>query len=48
MWPVRANQKFGDAGQHPALAGNRVGQHHVEGAQAVGGDDQQVLVVATA
>ena len=32
------------AGQHFALAGNRRRHHHVEGRQAVGGDDQQLVV----
>ena len=38
--------EVGNARQHAALARNRVGQHHVERAQAVGGDDQHVPVVA--
>ena len=38
--------EVGNARQNAALAGDRVGQHHVERAQAVGGDDQHVPVVA--
>jgi hypothetical protein len=30
-------------GQHRALAGDRVGQDHVEGGEAIGGDDQQLV-----
>ena len=45
MCRVRSNQKLRDLRQHATLAGNRVGHHHVEGAQAIGGDDQHVLLV---
>ncbi len=37
--------EFRDAGQHQTLAGNGVGQYHIEGGNPVGRDDQQVLVV---
>ena len=36
--------EIADLAQHLALAGDRVGQHHVERAEAVGGHDQQALV----
>ena len=39
-----AEPEIGDLAQHLALAGNRVGQHHIEGRQAVGGDHQQVAI----
>ena len=32
--------EIGDAVQHPPLVGNRIGQHHVERRQPVGGDDE--------
>ena len=31
-------------GEHPALVGDRLGHHHVEGRHAVGGDHQQAAV----
>ncbi len=37
--------EIGNLVQHAALARDRIGQHHVEGAQAVGRDDQQVIGV---
>jgi hypothetical protein len=39
-----AEPEVGHRRQHRALAGNRIGQDHVEGRQAVGGDDQQLVV----
>jgi hypothetical protein len=35
----------GDLRQDLSLEGNGIGQHHVEGRQAVGGDDEQMLGV---
>jgi hypothetical protein len=43
--PGACEPEIRDLREHAALAGNRVGQHHVEGAQAIGGDDQHVLLV---
>jgi hypothetical protein len=40
-----AEPEVGNPGQDLALARDRVGQHHVEGRQAIGGDDQQALVI---
>lgn len=34
-----------DLTEHFTLAGNRVGQYHVEGRQAVTGDHQQALII---
>ena len=31
-------------GQHPALVGNRRRQHHIEGRQPIGGDDQDLVI----
>jgi hypothetical protein len=45
MWPSFSNQKLATAVQHFALARNRVRQDDVEGGQAVGGDDQQLVGV---
>jgi hypothetical protein len=39
-----AEPEIGHGGQHRALARDRVGQDHVEGGEAVGGDDQQLVV----
>ena len=45
MCAVLSNQKL-LIWQHLALARDRVGQHHVEGAEAVAGDHQQLRVAA--
>ena len=37
--------EIADLAEHLALAGDRVGQHHVEGAEPVGGHDQQQRAV---
>jgi hypothetical protein len=38
--------EIADPAQHLALAGDRVRQHHVERAEAVGGDNQQLRFAA--
>jgi hypothetical protein len=38
-----AEPEIGDLGKHFTLARNGVRQHHVEGRQAVGSDDQQAI-----
>src|SRR5690606_18300226 len=40
-----AEPEVADLAQHLALARDRVGQYHVEGAEPVGGDHQQVAAV---
>jgi hypothetical protein len=37
--------EVGQLGQHGPLARDRVRQHHVEGRQPVGGNDEHVIVV---
>jgi hypothetical protein len=39
-----AEPEIRHGGQHRALAGNRIGQDHVEGREAIGGDDQQLVL----
>jgi hypothetical protein len=43
--PGALEPEIGHAGEHLALAGNRGGQHHVEGGQAIGGQEQHLAVV---
>jgi hypothetical protein len=40
---VFSNQRGGELVEHLALAGDAVGQHHVEDGDAVSGDDKQVV-----
>ncbi len=45
MWPGSCEPEVRDAVEDAALARNRVRQDHIEGRQAVGGDDQQAVLV---
>jgi hypothetical protein len=43
--PGACEPEIRDLREHAALAGNRVGHHDIEGTQAIGSDDQHVLLV---
>ncbi len=45
MWPVCVEPEIRDAVEDAPLPGIGVRQDHVEGRQAIGGDDQQAVVV---
>src|SRR6266513_2588300 len=43
--PGAREPEIGNAVQHPPLVGNRIGQHHVESRQPVGGHDEHRVVI---